>query len=139
MTYQILNYLIKLINKGEAVMVLNNEAYIDRRKLWSYIPSKYHKGEELCIQRSGELEGKFSFFGQGLLLIIAYYPEVKWNIIHTKDNNIIWGVDDTTSLLSEFYGIDACVLDTIYNMQCSAEHNRNNLVDIIMSAPVYAS
>ncbi len=117
-------------------MALTNEDYMSRRKLWACIPSTYHKGEESCIQTSGELEYYFSFLGQGLLLVAAYGTKVEWNIIGEQDGRIIWAVDDTTEVLSEFYGMDVCVLDTIYNLQCFTEHNRKNLVDILMNSPV---
>ena len=117
-------------------MSATNEEYMNRRKLWALMPSKYHKGKESCIQKPGELDYKFSFFGQGLTLLIAYFPQNKWNILESN-NIIVWAVNDSTEVLSEFYAIDIYVLDTIYNIQCIIDHERKQLVDIIMDTPIY--
>ena len=117
-------------------MSATNEEYMNRRKIWALMPSKYHKGEELCIHKTEGYDYKFSFFGQGATLVVAHFPENKWEVIEKRNGNVVWSINDTTEILSEFYGLDVCILDTIYEIQCNTNHERKQLVDILMNAPV---
>ena len=122
------------------MMPTSNETVQERRRHWAHMPdsyTKYHRGAESRIQPAGDHQPKYSFFGQGLLLVMEERPDVSWTINEVEASDTVASVDDTTEVLSEFFGISPQDLDAIYDAQQVQDHHRRQLGDMVMAAPLY--
>ena len=79
-----------------------------------------------------------SFFGQGLTVVMDAYPGRRWARIPGNGERVAWAMDDATEVLSEFYAVSVGILDAVYETQQDQAHDRNNLAETVLKAPIYS-
>ena len=117
----------------------SEETVRDRRNRWADMPeshTRYHAGQESRAVLQGETQPRYSFFGQGLLLLMQEHPENEWHGPHRSGAMLWWTVDDTNEILSEFYHMDIEDLGRIHELQKLTVTRREELAQIVRDTPL---
>ena len=79
---------------------------------------------------------EYSYLGLGLLVAQKDLPEISWEELRQDDYGVRWGIEDSTELLANFYGMSPSDVDELYSRQIYHQYSHADLDDYMLGLPV---